>query len=252
MSSKVYQGLDLAPNHWAIVEIDEQARLTSFVYLTDVKGSADKAPKGGAIYRPRPRGKKELEGLPPNVHAFGFSRLDENERILSKLFDQTRPTIVGLEDYAHSAERGAHLLGENQGPIRLALWRMGIECALFGIQDVKLYAAHDGNASKEDVIESVWERWGEDFERFDPPKTSKGKPNIQTSGDLADAYVLARLARLEDRLRCGAMTLADLEHEKEVQIFQRATKSRPLSRLGQDRLQRPVATAKGVKGRKGR
>lgn len=248
---KVYQGLDLAANHWAIVEIDEQACMTSFVYLTDVKGSADKAPKGSAIYRPRPRGKKEIEGLPPNVHAYAFRRLDENERILTKLFDQTRPTIVALEDYAHSAERGAHLLGENQGPIRLALWRMGIECSLFGPQDLKMYAAHDGNASKEDVIESVWERWGEDFEKFDPPPAPKsGKPNIQTSGDLADAYVLARLARVEDRLRRGVMSLDELEHEKEVQIFTRTSKARPTNRLGQDRLRRPPRVVKTKKGRR--
>jgi hypothetical protein len=228
-----FQGLDLAPNHWAIVELDEFAAMTSFVVCTDIKSSFDRCPKGAAIYRPRPK-KKKLET--PNLHRFGLERLDDNATALARLFDRTCPRIVALEDYATSKEQGAHLLGENQGPVRLVLWRAGIEIALFTPQDIKMFAAHDGNASKEDVIDAVRERWDIDFEDYDPPNPGTRKPNIQTSGDLADAYVLARLAWTEDRLRRGRMKLTSLEHEKEVQVFNRTTKSRPVNRLGQDRL----------------
>ena len=227
---RTYQGLDMSPNHWAIVELDEDGGMTSFVYLTDNKASAQKAPRGQSIYRPRPRVKKDDPDW--NCHRFNFERLDANERFLSGLFDRTMPTMIALEDYAQSKERGAHLLGEHQGPIRLAAWRRGIELGLYAPNEVKMYAAHDGTASKEDVIEAVAERWGVDFSKFDDGS------KVQTAGDLADAYVLARLALTEDQLRRGCLRLDDLKHEKEVRVFQRATKARPVSRLGQGRLQR--------------
>jgi hypothetical protein len=86
---------------------------------------------------------------------------------------------------------------------------------------------------------SVCDRWGIDFSTFNQPKSkpTKKRPdpkqNRTTSEDLADAYSAAKLIWTEYQLRNGLIDLKDL-HEKEIQVFNRTTKSYPVNILGRE------------------
>lgn len=171
----------------------------------------------------------------------GIRRIDSWSKFLKKHLERTRPDFVGIEDYAlEGGSHGAHYKGELGGEARLLVYRAGIRLRLHDPGSVKLYVTHHGGADKQWIENSVVERWGQDFSRYNPPpseKKKKGKKelvvNRQTSQDLADAFGLAKLVWAEVQLRSGEILLSSL-HEKEVQVFNRTTKAYPVNILGRE------------------
>jgi Holliday junction resolvasome RuvABC endonuclease subunit len=222
--SVTVEGWDLALNHAGFVRLVD-GHLKDFVYATDKAGAADQSAVHG---RRLPKWKME------DKQEESMLRLRWWEQFLRRHLERTKPDYVGIEDYAlEGGAHGAHYKGELGGVARLAALAAGAKMRLHDPGSVKLYAAHNGKAEKDEVEEAVYKRWGIEFGHFNPkPKPGK-KQNRQTSEDLADAFAVARLVWMEVQLRAGRALLSQL-HPKEVQVFNRVTKAYPVSLLGRE------------------
>lgn len=222
-------GLDLSLNHGAVVELTD-GEMTWFSYYTDQAGSAGASRKHG----------HRVPIIKAERHQMAMARLAWIERWLDKVvLVARRPDFAGLEDYALRQEQGAHQLGEIGGTARLLMWFRGIRFRLHDPISVKMFTTWDGTAQKDLVEERVRERWGVEFGRYNQPPSGRGKPSRRTSEDLADAFAIAKLVEIEARIRAGTLRLDQLEHDKERQVFNRTTKTYPVSLLGREWIHNP-------------
>ncbi len=215
-----FLGIDNSLNHGALVLLGEggDAPIDWHVY-SDKPGVVKKAaPNASRLVNEK--GDPQLKDI---------ARLDYIDGVFNAQLSRMAPDYVAIEGYAFDASGRAYQLGEGGGCARLAVWRRDIPLRLHDPTCVKMYAAWNGNADKIEVCKSVRERWGQDWGHFDD----------LTEGDLADAYTLARLARVEWQLREGHIKLSDLEHDKERQVFLRTTQAVPTNILGREWLLRP-------------
>ncbi len=220
------RGYDISLNHGAWVELRcSDARLMGFGYYTDKKGIADASKKRGTripveVFKPKDKQQRQLLRLEFVQQWF-----------LDTAPDQQRCLHVAVEDYAMSQGTQAYHIGEVGGALRMQLMLAGHKFRLHDPGSVKMYATHNGNADKQAMIDVVERRWGVNFDKMAPGKDES------TVEDLADAYAIARLLLVEVKIRAGEMMLTDLEHDKERQVFNRVTKSYPVSLLGRDWLE---------------
>jgi Holliday junction resolvasome RuvABC endonuclease subunit len=228
----VVQGWDIALNHSGFVELTN-GELTNFWYITNVKSSADKSKKHG--YRLVVPKTKEQQ-------VKSIYRLDQiikyiRKTVLSK--KRRKPDYVGIEDYALNKQHGSHYMGEVGGLVRHLLWKKRIPFRLHDPLSIKMFTTHDGSAQKDLIEEKTSERWGVDFGKYNQPAPKPSKRNANptqkrtTSEDLCDAYSVAKLVWTEVQLRSGELLLKEL-HPKEIQVFNRVTKSYPVSLLDRD------------------
>ncbi|MGW8177319.1 MAG: hypothetical protein ACWGQW_00760 [bacterium] len=232
-------GADLSLNHGAIIQLND-GQLADFWYYTDLAGSAGKSKKRG---HRMPTWSKIKDRQVKQM-----ARLAWIENFLDKtVLMKALPDYAGIEDYALDVGHGAHYQGEVGGIARILCWFRGISMRLHDPVSLKMFASHRGTADKDFMEEQVCERWSVDFSSLNQPlssptkKTPNPKQNRQTSQDLADAYALAQLVWTEVQLRAGTLTLAEL-HEKEVRVFNRVTKSYPVSLLDRDWIVNPDGT----------
>ncbi len=226
-------GADLSLNHGALIELTD-GTLSNFWYYTDYAGSAAKSKKRGfrippAIFKHKDR------------HQLGTQRLAWLEHFFDKeVFMRALPDYLGIEDYAlDGGGHGSHYTGEVGGIARILGWFRGFRMRYHDPVTLKMFAAHNGRADKDVMERAVMDRWDIDFSSLNQNKSPKAKKeNRQTSQDLADAYALAKLIWLEVCLRAGRVRLQDL-HEKEVRVFNRITKSYPVSLLDREWIQNP-------------
>jgi Holliday junction resolvasome RuvABC endonuclease subunit len=212
----ISQGWDISPNHGAMVQLVDGV-LDAYRFYTTV--AAD------AVHQ---NGRRITLLKEKDRHRVGVQRLFDVQAILWDWMRETLPTHVALEDYAIRAEQGAHYLGEIGAVARMAIVVNGALLRLHDPTTVKMYAAHAGNAPKEDVQAAVVRRWNLSFGAFDKTKSSTA------AGDLTDAFALAQLCWTEQRLRIGELRLSELPHPKEVQVFQRCTKMYPSALLDRE------------------
>lgn len=85
--------------------------------------------------------------------------------------------IVVIEGYAFARANQAHQIGELGGVLRVMFHEEKIKYIEAAPSAVKKFATGKGNAKKEDVVLSVYKRWGKEF-----------KTNDET-----DAFVLAKI-----------------------------------------------------------
>jgi Holliday junction resolvasome RuvABC endonuclease subunit len=208
--------------------------LERFWYYTDKAGSAGKSKDAIRLVV----GKNDREQN-------SVERLARLQIVFESVFEWAAPDYAGIENYAIRAEQGAHYLGEVGGLARLTAFRKGIPLRLHDPISVKMFVAHAGNAKGKTIVEKkVAERWGVHFSDFNQPppkptkKVAKPKRNRQTSEDLADAFSVAKLVELEAALRLGEVELRSL-HEKEIQVFNRCTKTYPRSLLDRNWITAP-------------
>ena len=226
-------GWDLSLNHLGIVELTNGA-LTRLWYVTDIL----KSWKNG-------KGFAELIKPPKSLdkQTMPLWRLVWWEEFITEFIDSNPTEYVGIEDYAFAKPQGAHQMGELGGIFRKEFWKAGSKMRYHDPMSVKMFVAHNGHADKWQMEDAVYKKWGIDFSRYNPPrsgptkKNPDGHQNRQTSEDLADAFGVAQLVWLEYQLRKGLTTLDQL-HEKEIQVFNRTTKSYPVNILGRNWIQR--------------
>lgn len=234
--SVLVQGWDISLNHGAVVQL-RNGKLDGFWFYSDKAGSVTRSKKHGArVELPTPTRQ-------PDKHMRSIIRLDWVTRWIERVALAQAPGFVALEDYALGADQGAHQIGEIGGQARRLMWLHGVRYRLHDPIAVKLFVAHDATAQKDLIEECVRTRWGADFSRCNAVSTGKGKPSRQTSEDLADAFGLAQMVWLEYQLRKGLVRMSAL-HEKEIQVFNRATKAFPINVLGREWIRNPSAKPK--------
>jgi len=216
------QGWDLSLNHCGMVEL-VNGKLGRFWYATDKKGSFKR--NDSAVMVPA-RGKHEETSI------FEVRRLEWWEEFFKFHIKRNGADYVGIEGYSMNSAQGSHQIGELGGIARLACWKEGIPLRVHDPLSVKMFAAHNGHATKPMVENAVLDRWGASFSKCNPPE-NKGKVNRQTSEDLADAFVIAKLVWYEVCLRSGLLLLSDL-HAKEIQVFNRTSRGYPVNILGRE------------------
>lgn len=228
-------GFDLALNHMAAVELTDGV-MTNHWFVTSIAASARAG--GDRCHRLRQTKSKERQVV--QIH-----RLSQLENFIgSTVLGESNPDYVGIEDYAIRAEQGAHYMGEVGGICRLICWHKGIPYRLHDPQSVKMFISHDGTCQKDTVEASIKSRFGVDFGAYNAPRPKptarnpKPKQNRTTSEDLCDAYAVAFMVWTEIQLRHGEIMLKDL-HQKEIQVFNRVTKTYPISLLDREWIKNP-------------
>lgn len=112
----------------------------------------------------------------------GVERLKDAQKIVGGLCT-LQPVDVAIEGYAFGATQTAHMAGELGGAIRLTLDQYGYTPLVVAPAALKKYAIGKGNAKKDEVILGVYKNWGVEF----------------SDNNMADSYVLARIAQGEGR-----------------------------------------------------
>lgn len=223
-------GSDISLNHGAAVRLDRKGNLAEHWFYSTTAGVIARSKGfGSRIELPKTKDTQQMK----------MARLAWIEHWLDKtVLVPSRAEFIGIEDYALRAEQGAHQLGEVGGIARILFWFRGAKFRLHDPISVKMFAAHDGTAQKDSVEESVRERWGVDFGHYNNPQQPGKRQDRTTSEDLADAFAVAKLVWTEVELRSGRLLMSEL-HPKEVQVFNRVTKTYPISLLGREWIHNP-------------
>lgn len=232
MSGTIVHGWDLSLNHGAFVELID-GELADYWYVTD--NATAGAKKHGTRLPPDFAKIKE-----PNTR--NLTRLVWWEHFIDKQILMPRaPEFVGIEDYALDARQG-HMKGELGGIARILCWFRGVNLRLHDPLSVKMFTAHDGTCQKDEIEYAVKKRWDADFSDRNPPKAPRAKRQNRTvSEDIADAFAIAQMVWAEVQLRRGDKLMSDF-HEKEIRVFNRVTKTYPVSLLDRDWIKNPDGT----------
>ena len=217
-----FGGFDISAAHWAIVVIGEEGdEVVDVRYVTEGLAAAKAGQTRGRQWGTR---YKKFEGDPKDTHLREMHRLHYHWAQFTNAFIDLDPDFGALEDYAYGDPRVD--LAEVTGLCKLHLWSRRIPFRLWSPKEVKMFAAHNGNANDEQMTEAVEERWGQNFASLN------GGTKKKVDKDVIDAYVLARMCRAEWLILEGHITPKDLEHKKEIQIFLRTSKRMPTNVLG--------------------
>jgi hypothetical protein len=173
---------------------------------------------------------------------FNAIRIAWWENYLWQVIEDRKPDFVGIEDYALDLAQGAHQLGELGGLARIMLMIHEVPFRLHEPQTVKMFTAHNGNAGKNQMEKAARERWGIDFRDYNQPikEGAKKGQDTEVCEDLSDALSVAKLVWAEVQIRRGDLTMDMLEHEKEIQVFNRTTKAYPVNLLNREWIRRGV------------
>jgi len=154
--------------------------------------------------------------------------------MLTKFFDFFDGCeYASVEDYAYGAKGRVFSIGEFVGEVkRFIYWgwddnNQGMKLRLVDPCSIKMWATGRGNATKEDMVDVY------DKVRKDPLKLDFLPRFKSPKDDIVDAFFIAELLQMELKLRRGLIQLKDLT-EKQIQIFNRTTKSQKENLLSTD------------------
>lgn len=222
--ARVVNGGDISLNHGAIFQL-VNGRPSCVVFYTKTVGVAKLS--GGTLL---PKAGRNEDPISFTMRRLAFIE-DWITRVnAGEVEGMRKADYLGIEGYALRKEQGAHALGEVGAVARLAFWHARIPFRVYGPGSVKKFFSHDGNASKEDMIDVALEREGFEALRYRVGKDDK------TAEDAADALAVARLVDTEVQLRRGKVALSDL-HKKEIEVFNAATKHQPVNILARPWIQ---------------
>ena len=99
---------------------------------------------------------------------------------VSTWMEEYKPTHICLEDYAYGVGKSGRLfdIGELGGCLKLLFLSRGLPIILVPPTVLKKFVTGKGNASKQEVMRDLKQKWGRSF----------------VSSDMADAYALRLLA----------------------------------------------------------
>ena len=218
-------GWDVSLNHSAAVLLGPDGKLVDFAFLARKVSDAKKGKGRGTSLPAFIRNEKDRQLREAYRLRFVYLWIS----MVRASFEFTRAqTFHGVEDYAFSAIGRSYQIGEVGGIVRLGILsprpngRGGGRMRLHDPLAVKIFATGSAKAKKDEMIEAVRDRWGEDFSAYG-----------EAEEDLSDAYVIARMVHTELELRAGRVTLEELE-EGERRVFLRTTTKTPVNILGRD------------------
>lgn len=215
------QGWDISLNHAGIVEFTDGV-LSNFWYVTRKKSIYKRLGVNGYLLD---IAKSE------DPHIESIVRLNVWRDLLDRHIDNTKPEYVGIEDYAYGKAMRAHQIGEIGGLARMACFNKGVMLRLHDPLSIKMFVTGNGLSKKDAMVSAVKNKWGISFSNYDSEK------GTEVQEDLADAFGICMLIKTEIDLRNGTIQLKDL-NEKEIKVFNRCTKTFPISLLGRDWIHR--------------
>lgn len=186
-----FLGLDLSPNHAGAVELDYAGKLKRWALVTDMATIAKAAEKranrlygcGSIKLLDSSKLRKSL-----SKQSWKLYRLEFMSKWLDGLMMGCDITVhASLEDYAHGKSNGAYDIGEIGGQARRLFVTNQIPFLLISPSEVKSYAGVKGKVKP---IKQVHELYGNDWTFLDA-----GMKSSQAAGDIADAQILANIAR---------------------------------------------------------
>lgn len=209
-------GFDLSLNHSAAVELTDGI-MSNFWYITDKVGISKKCMNGVHLPLPKTQDKEFKNSI----------RLYNNKLWLQNVLIDSKPDYVGVENYSYNSKGQTFNIGEYGGTLTLFCLENKIPFRKHDPLSIKMFATYSGKADKQQMINSLKEKHDVDFYRWGT------KANQTTVEDLTDAYFISQLIWVEYQLRNGLIQLSDL-HEKEIQVFNRITKTYPVNLLSRD------------------
>lgn len=205
-------GIDTSLNHSGFVQLDD-GEITNHWFITQYKVMSQKFEN--AFYSYNPKDKKNVD-----FSQFDFNRIVYNMKLYRKIVSASKPDLIAIEDYAYAKSMGAHQIGENGAIMKLAAWmQKKVYIRMYAPTMAKKFAVHDGVASKPFMMMGVMNRWKTPFEKYLIPISKGNRKHTETAEDLCDAMAIAKLCHAEFCLRKGIVTLEDLEHDAERQVF---------------------------------
>lgn len=154
---------------------------------------------------------------------------DQNIDFCNKIVDFCKDAdYCSCEGYAYGSSAGLTFnIAEFSGKIKHSIYESGKKLRIYDICSIKMFGADRGNAQKQDMVDSFLKLEQKEFDwsflnKYDSPHT-----------DLVDAFWITKLLQTELKLRMGLISLKDLT-EKQIQIFNRTSKSSPQNLLTTD------------------
>ena len=192
----------------------ENGKLTDKLFYADTKTAAKKLESHGAVIPRHVKNNNQVQHV---------ERIIDLKYRLGRFLEQHRPNYAALEAYSVNRQAYVHVLGEVGGIVRMELARLSIPYKVYEISFIKKFATGKGNAEKADMVLACRDQW-EKHNFLEFGKTDKA------AGNLADAYAIAQMLKMELNLRSGKKTLDQLEaHQREV--FLKTTKYTPVNIL---------------------
>lgn len=234
MSKLRIQGWDLSLNHAAFVELDEEGSITWFKYVTGTKAAAEKSKEHGVhLHLVQDKNLERDKAQRSAMRLLWWERFLDKSILLPRM-----PTHVAIEDYAMRSESNSvYQIGEQGGIARILCLFRKIPLRAHDPLSVKMFGALSGNATPPQLADAIKERVAESGIDFGAYNNKVRDDNTKSPDlpeyDLSSAYVLAWLALTEVKLRSGELPLSNLP-PKQVQVFQRVTKTYPVSILGRE------------------
>lgn len=233
-------GWDLALNHAGFVELKD-GKFNQATYVTTVRGAYKNGLHVDNIkpilltkdivrcddidFADQARSYKWYMIFQHVLENFSSSSIDEN--------------FVGIEGFAfgkfnQGKTRSLTQIAEVAGYAKNMLHSKNIPFRLHDPATVKMFATFHSvkESDKAEIIRAVRKEWNVDFRPFIAGK------NIDSAGDLADAFVIAKMVWYEYQLRKGLIELGSM-HEKRIRVFNRVTKAYPCNIIGRDWIKRP-------------
>lgn len=213
-SEDVVVGIDQSAAGTAAVELID-GRLNRIMFFADTKRKFRELNRtiGGAVLIVEPVIVKGGDEVSKTV------RLRLIRKELIRFVTLCNPTHVAFEDYSMTrAPIASRVLGEVGGLVRVLLADLGFPFRVYPIEAVKTFATGNGAAEKAEMILACRDRW-------DKPNFTKYGKTEGAAGNLADAYVIAQLLRLELRVRAGKEEIMSLDRVSR-EVLQRTTPKR--------------------------
>jgi len=134
--------------------------------------------------------------------------------------------FVAFEGYAFGASGKVFDIAETTAIMKVKLYEDGIPFRVYEPTVVKMFATGKGNAGKVEMHQA--------YEKICDPIGLYQLPELKSPReDLIDAYYIGKLLQKELMLRNGIVDLRALKL-KEIEIFNRCTKSNPVNILSRD------------------
>jgi Holliday junction resolvasome RuvABC endonuclease subunit len=219
-SSDVVVGIDQSANGTAAVELVD-GKLGRLLFFADTKTK----------FRELRRSLGEEFFVVEPVIVKGDDEVAKTLRLrrirseMTRFLSLTNPTHVAFEGYSMTrAPVASRVLGEVGGLVRLVLSDVGVRFRVYPVEAIKTFACGKADAEKADMVLACRDRWDEpNFLRY-------GKTE-GAAGNLADAYVIAQLLRLELEVRAGRAVLEDLDSTSRSVLQRTTPKKQPVAIL---------------------
>lgn len=226
----VVVGIDQSADGTAAISLVD-GRLGRFLFFADTKKSfVERAGTGKGVGTAASFGDGHRVVAPVPVKGTGDEvgktrRLRKIRDELVRFLSIMNPTHVAFEGYSETkAPRTARTLGEVGGIVRVLLADLGFPYRVYPIEAIKSFATGNGAAEKGEMILACRDRWEEI--NWHPYGKTAG-----AAGNLADAYVITQLLRLELRVRAGEEEIMQIDRVSR-EVLQRTTpKRQPVSIL---------------------